>query len=88
MDNLSFGDAIVAMKLGKKVARIGWSGKGTFIYYVGPSNYPAVTDIAKETFGETVPYGAYLAMKTANGNVVPWLASQTSVLSNDWSVVA
>ena len=29
-------------------------------------------------------YGAYIAMKTAQGNVVPWLASQTDVLADDW----
>ena len=34
-----------------------------------------------------VEYGAYIAMKTAQGNVVPWLASQTDMLSEDWNVV-
>jgi len=34
-----------------------------------------------------VPYGAYLAMKTAQGNVVPWLASQTDIIADDWAVV-
>lgn len=29
-------------------------------------------------------YGAYIAMKTAQNNVVPWLASQTDVLATDW----
>ena len=30
--------------------------------------------------------GGYIAMKTAQGNVVPWLASQTDVLAGDWCV--
>jgi hypothetical protein len=58
-----------------------------FIYYVPAASYPAQTEIAKKEFGETVPYGAYIAMKTAQGNVVPWLASQTDVLADDWQVV-
>ncbi|MBD5088786.1 MAG: DUF2829 domain-containing protein [Clostridiales bacterium] len=28
-----------------------------------------------------------MAMKTAQGNVVPWLASQTDVLAEDWVIV-
>ena len=32
-------------------------------------------------------YRAYIAMKTAQGNVVPWLASQTDMLAEDWVVV-
>jgi hypothetical protein len=84
---MNFGDAIATLKDGKKVARIGWNGKGMFLYYVPSSSYPAVTDIAKEVFGDTVPYGAYIAMKTAQNNVVPWLASQTDVLAEDWEVI-
>ena len=61
-----------------------------FIYLVPANNYPAQTGAAKSHFGEDalVPYGAYLAMKTAQDNVVPWLASQTDILATDWEVVA
>jgi hypothetical protein len=82
-----FGTALEELKAGSKVARSGWNGKGMFIYYVPAASYPAQTEIAKKEFGETVPYGAYIAMKTAQGNVVPWLASQTDVLADDWQVV-
>ena len=59
-----------------------------FLYYVPAASYPPSTSIAKDTFnGEDVPYGAYIAMKTAQGNVVPWLASQTDVLAEDWVIV-
>lgn len=84
---MNFGQAIEYLKKGEKVARSGWNGKDMFLYYVPANNYPAVTQIAKDTFGETVPYGAYIAMKTAQNNVIPWLASQTDVLSDDWSIV-
>ncbi|PEM65292.1 hypothetical protein CN613_25445 [Bacillus pseudomycoides] len=85
---MNFGQAIEALKQGKKVARKGWNGKGMFLYYVPSASYPPSTDIAKEAFGgQNVPYGAYIAMKTAQGNVVPWLASQTDVLAEDWEVI-
>ena len=86
--SMNFGNALELLKQGFKVARIGWNGKGMFLYYVPAAAYPPSTEIAKKTFGgEDVPYGAYLAMKTAQGNVVPWLASQTDMLSDDWCVV-
>lgn len=86
--SMNFGNALELLKQGFKVARIGWNGKGMFLYYVPAAAYPPSTEIAKKAFsGEDVPYGAYIAMKTAQGNVVPWLASQTDMLSDDWCVV-
>jgi hypothetical protein len=87
---MNFGQAIEALKQGKKVTRTGWNGKGMFLYYVPAAEYPAMTEIAKSEWGENgkVPYGAYIAMKTAQGNVVPWLANQTDMLSEDWEVKA
>lgn len=84
---MNFGQAIEALKEGKKVSRSGWNGKGMFLYYVPENTYPAITEIAKQTFGDNVPYGAYIAMKTAQDNVVPWLASQPDMLSQDWEIV-
>lgn len=82
-----FGTAIQELKGGKRVARSGWNGKGMFIYYVPANSYPPSTDIALNYFGGSVPYDAYIAMKTANDTVVPWLASQTDILAEDWYVV-
>ena len=86
-DGMNFGLAIEAAKMGKKIARKGWNGKGIFLYHVPAAAYPPSTEVAKEAFGgENVPYGAYMAMKTAQGNVVPWLASQADMLADDWYV--
>lgn len=96
---MSFGHAIVALEAGHKVSREGWNGKGMFLYYVSANSYPAQTDVAKAYWADKatsftennipkVPYGAYIAMKTAQENVVPWLASQTDVLAKDWGIVA
>ena len=86
---MDFGNAIHAMKNGKAVARKGWNRKGMFLYYVGPGNYSPCTDIAKKLVNENglVPYAPYIAMKTVDGTVVPWLASQTDILAEDWEVV-
>jgi hypothetical protein len=85
--NESFGHAIESLKLGLKVARRGWNGKRMFLYYVPANSYAAQTDVAQKEFGPMVAYSAYIAMKTATGEVVPWLASQTDVLANDWEIV-
>lgn len=86
---LSFGDAIEALKKGKRLARAGWNGKGMFLYYVGANAYPAQTAIAKAHWGEgaLVPYRAYIAMKTVDNDVQVWAASQSDMLENDWEIV-
>jgi hypothetical protein len=90
-DGMTFGLAIEAMKRGQKVARAGWNGKNMFLYYVPANEYPAQRNVLQTMVGvfenDMVPYGAYIAMKTAQNNVVPWLASQTDMLANDWSIV-
>ena len=90
-ERLSFGDAVAALKEGLRVAREGWNGKGMFLYYVPANKYPASRNEHGTMIGvfedDMVPYGAYIAMKTAQNNVVPWLASQTDVLAEDWQIV-
>lgn len=85
---MNFGQALQALKEGEAVARAGWNGKGMFLYHVPANKYPPVTEIAKKHFqGEDVPYDAYIAMKTVQKTVVPWLASQTDILAEDWEVI-
>lgn len=82
----NFSTALNLLKEGHAVQRSGWNGKGMYIYLVPANSYPAQTEIAKQEFGDMVPYGAYIAMKTAQNYVVPWLASQTDILSDDWDI--
>lgn len=84
---MKFGEAIEKAKEGKKITRAGWNGKGMFIYYVPKSKYKACTKIAEAFFGQEVPYRDYLAMKTVNDEVVPWVASQSDILEEDWMEV-
>lgn len=63
--------------------------KRMFLYFVPAGNYSPCTEVAKQLVNEDglVPYAPYIAMKTAQGYVVPWLASQTDILSDDWEIV-
>ena len=88
-DNVSFGHAVELMKAGCKVARRGWNGKGMFLFLVAGStfkvNRPPLLGIYPE--GTEISYCPHIDMKTADGSIVPWLASQSDVLSSDWVVV-
>ena len=88
-DGMSFGLAIEALKKGQKVARAGWNGKGMFLFLVAGSTFqvsrPPLLGIYPE--GTTVNYCPHIDMKTADDKVVPWLASQTDVLADDWAIV-
>lgn len=87
---MDFGDAIRAMKSGKRVAREGWNGKGMFLFLVSGSTFTVNREPLLSIMGEgtQVQYHAHIDMKTAQGYVVPWLASQADMLSEDWTEVA
>ena len=84
-----FSTALVYLKSGYKVAREGWNGKGMFIFLVPGStfkvNKPPLLGIYPE--GTEINYHAHVDMKTADNKVVPWLASQTDLLAEDWMIV-
>ncbi|WP_296585716.1 DUF2829 domain-containing protein [Xanthobacter sp.] len=87
---LSFGDALALLKSGKRVAREGWNGKGMFLFLVPGSTFAVNREPLLSIMGEgtEVQYHAHIDMKTAQGYVVPWLASQSDLLSDDWVLVA
>ncbi len=86
---MDFGMAIAALKNGKKVAREGWNGKRMFLFLVPGSTFrvsrPPLLGIYPE--GTEINYSPHIDMVTADGHVVPWLASQTDVLADDWVVI-
>ena len=80
---IDFGCALAALKNGKKVARYGWNGKNIYLLLQRPD----------ENSKMTLPY-IYIEttyLDTANEHApkgrVPWLASQTDMLSEDWYVI-
>lgn len=87
-DLVDFGTAIHLMELGERVQREGWNGKGMFVYIVPAASYPAQRNTKGVLVGDypddMVPYSAYIALKTASGEVVPWTISQSDALAADW----
>ncbi len=79
---LNFGQAIEALKKGQKVARQGWNGKGMWLELVVAQGGKIIPGIDEE-----VKYLNWIGMKTADNKFVPWLASQTDVLAEDWVIV-
>ena len=71
---MAFGDALQALKNGHAVSRTGWNGKGMWLKLQLPNGFNQMT----------MPY---IYMRTAQGDFVPWLASQTDVLASDWTIV-
>ena len=86
---LNFGAALEALKAGKEVSRSGWGDKDVFIFLVPGSIFsvsrPPLLGIYPE--GTIVNYHAHIDMKTAQGYVVPWVASQSDVLAEDWVIL-
>jgi len=87
---MKFGGALAALENGKKVARTGWNGKRMFIFLVPGSEFKVnrapLLGIYPE--GTEISYQPHIDMKTADDTIVPWLASQSDLLANDWEVVA
>tara|TARA_R110000744_G_scaffold368343_1_gene478195 strand:- start:681 stop:917 length:237 start_codon:yes stop_codon:yes gene_type:complete len=75
MELHDFGWALNKLRQGLKVARSGWNGKGMWLALQVPDRASKMS----------LPY---IYMQTACANKVPWLASQSDMLSEDWEVVA
>jgi hypothetical protein len=94
IDNLTFGLAMEVLKLGKKITRSGWNGKGMFLFYLPTRNIPvkimsdpALIKIAEENGGslECLPS---IRMKTTDNKILTgWLASMTDVFAEDWMII-
>lgn len=93
-DMMNFGHALECLKHLKKVARAGWNGKGMWLT-LSPGGIVAAEKLwapnnaafAATQEGDQVEVLPYITMKTADNKIVPWLASQTDLLANDWGVV-
>lgn len=78
----NFGKAIEYLKLGYRVARKGWNGKGIFLELQTPDEHSKMTSpyiYIDSTNLETTN-------KSAVKNRIPWLASQTDMLADDWVI--
>lgn len=71
---MTFGEILKFLWVGRRVCRTGWNGKNMWIELQIPDEHSKMT----------LPY---IYMYTADKNLVPWLASQTDILANDWEVL-
>lgn len=76
---MSFGLAIEAMKKGLKVARVGCNGKGMWLELFKIYTHTPIQE------GRNMQ--PFIAMKTVDNTYVPWLASQTDMLADDWQII-
>ncbi len=71
---MTFGSALSLLKKNRRLARAGWNGSGQFIQIVTPEP----DDLMDLPF---------IYIQTVQKQRVPWLASQTDLLAEDWQVL-
>lgn len=69
------GWAVTQLRNGERVRRAGWNGKGMWLELQTPDARSKMTL-------------SYVYMSTAQGDLVPWLCSQTDLLAMDWEKAA
>jgi len=96
--DMDFGRALRQLKLGRKIARKGWNGKGMWLSLSGLLSGRRIdhsqfwsannADFAAEQPDSAANVLPCITMKTADGSILMgWLASQTDILAEDWEVV-
>lgn len=86
---MTFSEALVEIKKGKRLARSGWNGADMFVFLVKGSSFIVNREPLLSIFGEgtLVDYHAHIDMKTSDNKVVPWVVSQADLLAEDWFLV-
>jgi hypothetical protein len=69
----TIGWAVKELHDGQRVCRSGWNDKGMYLELQVPDEHSKMS----------LPY---VYMKTAQGDLVPWLCSQTDLLASDWEL--
>jgi hypothetical protein len=86
---MPFGLAVEALKKGAKVSRVGWNGKGMFVFLVAGSNFtvsrPPLLGIFDE--GHPITYRPHIDIKNVDGSISTWVPSIGDVLAEDWQFV-
>lgn len=100
---MNFSQALESLKLGSKIQREGWNGKGMYLILV--QGYPVNghlhadsvhSKVKGKTQGKAGQMLSHIVMKTSGdsqfwgagySDYVPWLASQTDILAEDWNIL-
>lgn len=91
---MTFGHAVEALKAGKRVCRSAWNGKGMYLWLLPAAmviaewcREPHLKEVAETNGGEIEALGS-IRMMTADRKVLTgWLATQTDILAEDWTVL-
>ena len=89
---MNFGEALESAKIGAKILREGWNGKGMFVVYQKgyPDGIPCNENTAKAwgmEVGELFKCEPYLQIKMVNGSHAMWVPSINDVLADDWRIL-
>lgn len=71
---MDFGEALLHLRRGNAVARSGWNGVGMWVRMQVPDEHSKMKR-------------SYLYMRPVDGDLVPWVASQSDLLALDWELV-
>lgn len=82
-DNMDFSATLKALKDGRRLKRKGWNHPDQYVFLIKPGEL-TFESLNSESKNDFVPF---LAIKTVQGTFVPWLASQTDLLAEDWEIV-
>lgn len=88
-EQMNFGQALEAIKAGKRVARVGWNGKAMFVFLVPGSTFtvnrePLAGILGSGTFAH---YRPHMDLRTADGSIATWAPSNSDALAEDWMIV-
>ncbi|EOS77872.1 hypothetical protein C819_00487 [Lachnospiraceae bacterium 10-1] len=82
---MNFGEALEALKSGKKVAREGWNGKKQYIELATNISYTRAGGNVVNCVHEAIGNKA-IAFVGTSGVQMGWLASQADMLAEDWHI--
>lgn len=71
---MTFGTALERLKMGNRVARRGWNGKGQWVALQLPD-------------ANSKMQSGYAYLHPVGGVLVPWAPSQSDMLADDWMIV-
>ena len=88
-EQMNFGQALEAIKAGRRVARIGWNGKGMFVFLVPGSTFSVSRQPLAGILGvgACVNYRPHMDLRTADGSIATWAPSNSDALAEDWMLV-
>lgn len=79
---MKIGEALELLKQGKKVARKNWNGKGQYLLYVPYEEWGINENLGIDV--SEIYLNPWIGIKSTENKFVPWFASQTDILAEDW----